>query len=84
MNSFAQLPASGGRVSKEIARQCCYRAPEAPFFEKGTNSGLWLAASDPAAALTAPSSGVVKRPVEAGARTAPERENAELLGKLFG
>ena len=58
VDSFAQLPASSGKVSKEIAQQCGYGVPEASLFEGGTNSGLRLVATVPGAALTAPCAGV--------------------------
>ena len=57
VNSFAQLPAFVGRARKEIAQQFSYRAPGVFLFEKGTDSGQWLAASDPDAALAVPGSG---------------------------
>ena len=53
------------------------------MFEEGTNSGLWLAATDPDASLAVPSASVERQPVGTSARRAPVRNNAELLGKLF-
>ena len=52
------------------------------LFERGTNSGLWLVAPDPDAALTVPSSGVATQPVGTGVHEALVRNNAVLLGKL--
>ena len=66
VDSFAQLPAPGSKVCKEIAQRREYRAPEVSLFGKGTNSGLWLVATDPDAALTVPSAGVVRQPVGTG------------------
>ena len=83
VNSFAQLPAFGGKVRKEIAQQCGRRAPEASRFEKGTNAGLCLVAPDPDPALTGASAGVVRQPVAAGVLKALVRNTAELLVELF-
>ena len=56
--------------------------PEAALRESGTNSGLWIVATDPDAAPTVPSAGVVKQPVGSGVRKAPVRNNAELLSNF--
>ena len=77
VNSFAQLPAFGGKVGK-IALQRGYRAPEVPPFEKGANSGPRLAATDPGAALTVPGAGDVEQPGGTGDSVAPVRKNAEV------
>ena len=53
------------------------------LFERGTNSGLWLVAPDPDPALTGPSAGVVRQPVDAGVPKALVRNSAELMGGLL-
>ena len=54
VNSFAALPMFGRAFSEEAAQQSGFRMPAASFQEKGNHSGLWLAAADPDATVTAP------------------------------
>ena len=79
---MAQLPAFGGKLRSGIAQQCGHRAPEVSPCEKGTNSGLRLAASDPGSALTVPGSGAAKQSGPKGDAAAPVKKSAALLGKL--
>ena len=53
-NSFAQLPAFGGKVRRGVAQRPGYRAPEVSQFEKGTDSGPRSIETDPGADLTGP------------------------------
>ena len=54
VNSFAALPAFGGKFDEAVAQQCGRRMPAASRNVKGTHSGLRLAVVDPDATATAP------------------------------
>ena len=54
VNSFAASPAFGGAFNKDVAQQSGYPMPASSRQEKGTHSGLRLAAVDPDAPVTAP------------------------------
>ena len=82
-NSFALLPAFVGTVRAEIAQQRDYRVPEVSLFEKGTNAGLRLVASDLDAALTVPGSGTAVQSGETVDSAARAKKHAESSGKLF-
>ena len=84
VNSFAALPMLGGTSREDVAQQCGFCAPASPSQEKGTHSGLWLAAVNPDATATV--SGVVSHvEEEAAGRDSPGvYANAEILGNLFG
>ena len=83
VNSFAALPMFEGDFREEVAQQCGYRMPAAPDYEGGTNSGLWLAAADPGATVTAPGVAPSVAGKVIGGGRSEAQNNASLLGRVF-
>ena len=88
VNSFALYPMFGGKSREDVAQQRGHRMPASPRQEKGTHSGLWLAAVDPDASVTVSGAESYEKDEAAGRTSSEVKKNAgvsgEVLPKRFG